>query len=74
MYRGLTLFKCTQCGKRFIGLDIEYAASVFTAPCKCPQCGSIRTRPSRLINMLSWTSDFTYRKIWEDMEKRQQEQ
>lgn len=74
MYRGLTLFKCTQCGKRFMGPDIELAATVWTAPCKCPQCGSIRTRPSRLINLLSWTSDFTYRKIWEDMEKRQQEQ
>ena len=74
MYRGLTLFKCTQCGKRFMGPDIELAATVWTAPCKCPQCGSIRTRPSRLVNLFSWTSDFTYRKIWEDMEKRQQEQ
>jgi DNA-directed RNA polymerase subunit RPC12/RpoP len=74
MYRGQTLFKCTQCGKRFMGPDIELAATVLTAPCKCPQCGSIRTRPSRLVNLFSWTSDFTYRKIWEDMEKRQQEQ
>ena len=74
MYRGQIRFKCTQCGKRFMGPDMEYAATVFTAPCKCPQCGSIRTRPSRLTNMLSWTSYFFYRKIWEDMEKRQQEQ
>ena len=67
MYRGQTLFKCTQCGKRFWGPDMEYAASVFTAPCKCPQCGSIRTRPSRLVSLVAY--DFMYRKIWESMEK-----
>ena len=67
MVRGITLFKCTQCGKRFWGPDMEYAASVFTAPCKCPQCGSIRTRPSRLVSLVAY--DFMYRKIWESMEK-----
>lgn len=71
MIRGLTLFKCTQCGKRFMGPDMELAATVFTVPCKCPQCGSIRTRPSRLFGC---GSDSFYQHIWEDMEKRQQEQ
>lgn len=67
MYRGQTLFKCTQCGKRFWGPDIELDATAFTEPCKCPQCGSIRTRPSRLVSLVAY--DFTYRKIWESMEK-----
>ena len=70
MLRGLTLFKCTQCGKRFIGLDMEYAATVYTMPLKCPKCGSVRTRPSGLFD---WGSDSTYRPIWESMEKRQKE-
>ena len=68
MFRGITLFKCTQCGKRFIGLDIELAATVYSMPLKCPKCGSIRTRPSRLFG---GGSSSIYEKIWEDMEKKQ---
>ena len=69
MFRGSTLFKCTQCGKRFMGPDFELAATVWSAPCKCPQCGSIRTRPSRLVNPFVPTS--LYNKVWEEMEKNQ---
>ena len=68
MYRGQTLFKCTHCGNRFKGPDMEQAATALTVPCKCPKCGSIRTRPTHLFDFGS--SDSEYQKIWEDMEKR----
>ncbi len=68
MLRGITLFKCTQCGKRFIGPDMELIATVYSAPCKCPQCGSFRTRPSRLVNPFVSTS--LYNKVWEEMETK----
>lgn len=45
MIRGITTFKCTQCGETFEGWDAEWRATVFTCPLPCPKCGSIRTRP-----------------------------
>ena len=61
MLRGMTLFKCTQCGEKFKAPDIEYCA---TQP--CPKCGSIRTRPISLVGKLTKEE---YRRIWERMEK-----
>lgn len=49
MVRGLNLFKCTNCGKRFIALDIEWQATALSMPQKCSRCGSIRTRPAKLF-------------------------
>ena len=63
MFRGITLFKCTECGKHFSAPDIEWRATVMSAPCKCPQCGSIRTLPSGGNSKL-------YEHIWEMMEKQ----
>ena len=65
MVRGKTLFKCTKCGKRFMALDIEYGATSLSAPQKCPECGSMRTRPSRIVG----GSDSAYKDIWDKIEK-----
>ena len=66
MIRGITLMKCTECGKRFWGPDIELGASALSQPLRCPKCGSIRTRPSRLFG--AFTSNKVYKKIWDRME------
>ena len=58
MIRGITLMKCTECGKRFWGPDIELYASTLSQPLRCPKCGSVRTRPSRLF------SPFTSNKVY----------
>lgn len=65
MLKGMTLFKCTECGNRFIAPDIELGATALSAPQKCPKCGSMRTRPSRLVG----GSDFMYKGIWPDKKK-----
>lgn len=65
MLRGKTIFKCTQCSKIFIALDLEYAATIYSCPQVCKRCGSIRTLPIYHIPFISF-----YKKIWEDMEKK----
>lgn len=65
MLRGLTLFKCTECGNRFMAPDFEYGATTLSAPQMCPKCGSMHTRPSRLVG----GSDDAYKNIWEKLEK-----
>ncbi|WP_106625378.1 hypothetical protein [Bacteroides sp. Marseille-P3684] len=70
MLRGITQFKCTHCGKKFPGLDIEYAATFYTMPQRCPHCGSIRTRPAGWLGRLH---EWVYRGIWEGMEEREKE-
>jgi DNA-directed RNA polymerase subunit RPC12/RpoP len=62
MIRGITLMKCTQCRKRFWGVDIELYASTLSQPLRCPKCGSVRTRPSRLF--CPFSSDIVYKKVW----------
>ena len=47
------IFKCTQCGAKFEDADIEYYATVYSVPQKCPKCGSIRTRPISLLGGLT---------------------
>jgi len=65
MIRGKTTFKCDNCGHKFIGIDAELGATIFTAPVKCPKCGSMRTYPP------SWfgANKLFYKKIWEEYEK-----
>ena len=65
MVKGKTLFKCTKCGNRFMALDIEYGATSLSAPQMCPECGSMRTRPSRIVG----GSDSAYKDIWDKIEK-----
>ena len=67
MFKGMTLFKCTQCGKHFKAPDIEYCATTFSMPQPCPKCGSIRTRPASLFRKVT---EEVYRGIWERMEGR----
>ena len=55
-------------GKRFWGPDIELYASTLSQPLRCPKCGSVRTRPSRLLS--PFTSDTVYKKIWDQMETK----
>lgn len=61
MLRGYLPFRYTQCKKIFIGVDIEYKATFFSAPLKCPRCGGIRTKPL-------FSSSSSYKTIWEDIE------
>lgn len=62
----MTLFKCTECGKHFMTADIELGATTLSAPQKCPEFGSMRTRPSRLFD----SSDSAYKEIWNKMENK----
>lgn len=67
MLRGVTTSKCTQCGAKFPAPDIEYMATVYTMPQKCPKCRSWRTRPASLFGKLR---EEGYRRIWEKMENK----
>lgn len=46
MFRGMRKFVCDDCGHKFEGMDCEYQATAFSAPVKCPECGSWHTYPS----------------------------
>lgn len=65
MIHGTTLFKCTECGKHFMALDIEWNATALSVPQKRPKCGSMRTRSSHLVG----GSDSAYKDIWNKIEK-----
>ena len=66
MLQGMALFKCTECGKHFMAAHIELGATTLSAPQECPECGSMRTRPSRLLG----GNDSAYKEIWDKMENR----
>lgn len=68
MLRGFIKFHCTECGNNFIGPDIEYAATVFSMPLRCPKCQSIRTLPKGYLtqpNNLKF-----YKSIWDRWENK----
>lgn len=67
MYRGTTLFVCTECGHKFKAADIEYLCTALSVPQKCPQCQSIRTRP---VSILGKMQNKKYEPIWEQMENQ----
>lgn len=67
MVRGMTLFRCSKCGKFFMAPDIEYGATVFSVPQPCKRCGSIRTLP--VLGLLDY---HVYKKMWKEMENREQ--
>ena len=70
MYRGLTLFHCTQCGNDFKSHDIEYCASALSVPQRCPKCGSVRTIPDFWIDAGGIESSMQlYTSIWEEIEE-----
>lgn len=62
MIRGKNIFRCTNCGKIFIGLDIEWQATVYSMPVQCPKCGSKHTLP-----LLA--SKRVYEGIWKTMDE-----
>lgn len=62
MIRGKIPFRCTDCHKVFIGLDIEWQATALSMPVPCPKCGSKHTLP-----LLA--SKDEYERIWDDMGK-----
>lgn len=45
MLRGKRTFICDNCGHKFEGFDIEWNCTAFSAPLKCPKCGSFHTYP-----------------------------
>lgn len=71
MVRGSCFFRCDNCNHRFSGPDIEFSATVLSAPLKCPKCGSGHTYPSNwLLPVLDFPS-FIYKKIWKDDDARE---
>lgn len=62
MYRGLTTFTCTRCGRVFKSHDIEYHMTAFSVPQRCPECGSVRTVPFG-------DGEEFYKHIWEEIEQ-----
>lgn len=48
MFRGMTKFTCDDCGNKFMGMDCEWRCTVYTAPVKCPKCGSMHTLSIKL--------------------------
>lgn len=66
MLRGKIKFKCTECCHKFVAADFEYAATVYSMPQRCPECGSIRTMPNDIHNLFNKGA---YKKIWEEMER-----
>ena len=69
MLRGTVLFKCTECKNIFKGPDFEWRATIYSAPCKCPQCGSYRTMPRWAIFQKS-----AYKAIWKSLEESEKQQ
>lgn len=68
MFRGMTTFVCDNCGHKFKGMDMEWNATVFSIPQKCPECGSYHTMPDRFLGFLNKPG---YRSIWKQMDKIQ---
>lgn len=67
MITGKLPFYCSKCHNRFIGMAAEWCATAFTAPVKCPSCGSRRTRPWSILP--AKIADRPYKRIWEQMAK-----
>ncbi len=75
MLRGFCKFTCDDCGNKFVGMDCEWCATAYTAPVKCPKCGSMHTYPSGFSlgfpfgNLFSLKKIF-YRKVWKSIDER----
>lgn len=68
MVRGITRFKCNGCGNKFKWLDIEWNATVYTAPARCPKCGSMHTYPVGLFSIFG--PHPIYVNIWKTIDKQ----
>lgn len=65
MLRGVTIFFCDNCRKRFKGLDMEYRCTILTSPQRCPYCGSYHTLPRNSVGF----QDSLYATIWKNMDE-----
>lgn len=65
MIRGKRLFICDRCRNKFMAPDIEYAATTYSMPQKCPHCSSQHTMP---YSLLAYLHKAAYRKIWKKEE------
>ncbi len=72
MVRGKTLFICDECGKKFSAPDIEYMATIYSAPQKCPKCESWHTMPIGIGAILGKLNPqrAIYKKLWEKMDNQ----
>lgn len=68
MVRGMTTFKCDDCGNKFVAIDAEWQATVYTAPQPCPSCKSMHTYPIGLLRGLFGPG--YYRTIWKRNETK----
>lgn len=66
MLRGFTTFVCDKCGHKFEGADMEWNATAFSTPLRCPHCGSLHTRPTSFLGM----NRLAYKGIWEAMDEQ----
>ncbi|MDE5608743.1 MAG: hypothetical protein K2I64_07405 [Muribaculaceae bacterium] len=67
MIRGVIPFYCSECGNRFIAIDVELGASVFSAPVRCGRCGSMHTRPWSILPAA--IANRSYKAIWKKMDE-----
>jgi len=69
MLIGTINFKCDDCNNVFVGPNMEWNATVFPAPCKCPKCGSFHTMPAGAFFQKS-----IYKEIWESIDASRKNQ
>ena len=62
MFRGVKLFKCDNCKKVTIALELELGSTALSQPIKCPKCGSWHTSPFI-------SSKSLYKKFWKQYDK-----
>ena len=67
MIFGMTKFKCDNCGKTFRGVSAEWQCTVYTAPVRCPKCGSWHTMPKSIFPF--FTNKTVYEKIWKSIDE-----
>lgn len=69
MVFGTAKFKCDNCGERFEGVAVEWNATAYIAPVRCPKCGSMHTYPANIMNLggVFGPPPF-YRAIWKNIE------
>lgn len=70
MMFGYRIFICDECKRMFRGPHIEYMASAFSCPWKCPRCGSNHTLP---LSLFDYACKSVYKKIWADLDRHEEE-
>lgn len=66
MFRGMTIFKCDNCGHKFVAMDVEYMATIYSMPQPCPKCKSRHTMPMGLFSILNKR---IYKVIWKKLDE-----